>query len=606
MAALSVATFGVALVMHGLFVPRDPTFGGPTVMQWWVLAVLFASTEVFVIHLPSRRSNHTISLAEIPLVLGLVFAAPHHLLIGRMVGGAAALLFYRRQEPRKAAFNLTIFYLETVGALVVVARLSPDSMLDPVAWPAVMAGVAVSALVGSLLVSAAITLTDPSRTVREVATQLQSGLLVSLVVGIVAIVAAILLSVDGRAIVIVLVVGTMAYAAMGVFGRLFRRHADLLALHGFAAEIASVADSVEDAAGRMLSLVTDRLRISELAMAIDAGGEHPRLWVSRQGIDGARPFRRTALADLIDQVAACDHEEACGCGAGLLGGGRGVGVVVTEGQQPAGVLFVAERASDRGRIERSDRQLLGSMARHFSAVLSGLLANDRLQREVVEKQRVIDSKDELIASVSHEVKTPLTAVLGFSEVLSNGELDGPDEMSEAVDAIKNHAHALNNIVEDLLTAARAELGRLELYATATPILLTVRRAVEHLDAEGGGRIEVEGGEMFAHADPARLRQVVRNLVANARRYGGSTVRVVVRAEDDAVIVAVMDDGEGVPGDAVDRIFLPYESAHPRGSQPGTVGVGLPMSRELARLMGGDLRYRREGIWTVFEVRLQPS
>jgi signal transduction histidine kinase len=111
---------------------------------------------------------------------------------------------------------------------------------------------------------------------------------------------------------------------------------------------------------------------------------------------------------------------------------------------------------------------------------------------------------------------------------------------------------------------------------------------------------------FANTDPARLRQIVRNLVANARRHGGPRVRIAVAADRDRVLVSIMDNGDGVPPDALDRIFLAYESAHPRTGQPGTLGVGLPMSREPARLMGGDLRYRHIGKRAIFEVVLQPA
>jgi signal transduction histidine kinase len=109
----------------------------------------------------------------------------------------------------------------------------------------------------------------------------------------------------------------------------------------------------------------------------------------------------------------------------------------------------------------------------------------------------------------------------------------------------------------------------------------------------------------ALCDPARLRQVLRNLLTNAERYGGPNVAVVVDTEgDDSVVVDVVDDGPGIPPHDWDRIFEPYQRAHEAPGQPDSVGVGLAISRQLATLMGGTLDYRYDGR-SVFRLRLPP-
>jgi len=104
-------------------------------------------------------------------------------------------------------------------------------------------------------------------------------------------------------------------------------------------------------------------------------------------------------------------------------------------------------------------------------------------------------------------------------------------------------------------------------------------------------------------DPARVRQIVRNLISNADGHGGPTIGVSVSAVGETARLTVWDDGPGVPPDEVETIFDPYHRVDPDGSVPGGVGLGLSISRQLARLMGGDLRHRRRSGRTVFELTL---
>ncbi|MDK1039464.1 MAG: ATP-binding protein, partial [Actinomycetota bacterium] len=94
----------------------------------------------------------------------------------------------------------------------------------------------------------------------------------------------------------------------------------------------------------------------------------------------------------------------------------------------------------------------------------------------------------------------------------------------------------------------------------------------------------------------------RNLITNAFRYGGPNIEVVTAAEQGLIAVEVIDDGGGIPTEDQDRIFIAYERAHHTAGQPGSVGVGLTISRTLAELMGGSLTYRFDGR-SVFRLEL---
>jgi signal transduction histidine kinase len=105
------------------------------------------------------------------------------------------------------------------------------------------------------------------------------------------------------------------------------------------------------------------------------------------------------------------------------------------------------------------------------------------------------------------------------------------------------------------------------------------------------------------ADPRRLRQILRNLLSNAYRYGGDSVRVVARCDHVGVAIEIADNGDGIPPDLRERVFEPYETAHTAVGVTGSVGLGLTVSRELARLMAGDLTYERADDRTIFRLTL---
>jgi signal transduction histidine kinase len=111
-------------------------------------------------------------------------------------------------------------------------------------------------------------------------------------------------------------------------------------------------------------------------------------------------------------------------------------------------------------------------------------------------------------------------------------------------------------------------------------------------------------EVQAVGDPARVRQVLRNLLTNAERYGGPEVAVSVEVDGPWVHVDVIDNGAGLPPDEWEPIFELYHRAHHQKSRPESVGIGLAVSRQLADLMGGSLTYSRRADRSVFRLTLQ--
>ena len=210
------------------------------------------------------------------------------------------------------------------------------------------------------------------------------------------------------------------------------------------------------------------------------------------------------------------------------------------------------------------------------------------------------SKDEFIAAVSHELRTPLTSVLGFAELMKADSGNFSVQQVEMLDHLVNQANDMSHIVEDLLVAARAEVGSVVLAIEAVelgPILAQVVAEVpSSFDAHGNGRL-------VAHCDRVRVAQILRNLLMNAHRYGGEHKSLHISAVDAFAVIEVRDSGSGIPLESRDRVFEPYVRAHDRPGMAASVGLGLTVSRQLAELMGGAVVYSREDGYTIFRLSL---
>ena len=153
-------------------------------------------------------------------------------------------------------------------------------------------------------------------------------------------------------------------------------------------------------------------------------------------------------------------------------------------------------------------------------------------------------------------------------------------------------------------AARADIGALEVESVPVNLHAQISQVLDSIGQVTD--VDVTGEQVRAVGDADRIRQVLRNLVSNAVRYGGDHVRVEVLADGTEAFVLVCDNGAPIPEDDRERIFEPYRRAHNAPGLVDSLGLGLAISRQLARLMGGDLTYRYENGESVFELTLPIS
>jgi signal transduction histidine kinase len=218
-------------------------------------------------------------------------------------------------------------------------------------------------------------------------------------------------------------------------------------------------------------------------------------------------------------------------------------------------------------------------------------AQDITERKTsqVALQMALSAKDAFIAEVSHELRTPLAAVVGLTASVLEGDRLTDDDR-ELLEIVRSQGEEMAHIIEDLLVAARSDNRSL------TVDISIVDAHAEALSVASKRDVEVVAPTepVRVIADPVRTRQVLRNLMTNAARYGRDPVRVEISPNGETVEISVSDAGDPIAEENRERIFEPYLTAHGNGANSGSIGLGLYISRSLARLMGGDLRYHHNG------------
>jgi signal transduction histidine kinase len=233
------------------------------------------------------------------------------------------------------------------------------------------------------------------------------------------------------------------------------------------------------------------------------------------------------------------------------------------------------------------------------------LARVQLETRIAAEHELTLAKDHFIADISHELRTPLTSIYGFSEVLLDDDHADPEATRDLVQLINRESGELARMVEDLLVAARDPGNELILEPSDVKIDDVLAETVHSLSRTGMD-IDLVAEEAMVVCDTLRLGQILRNLLSNSRRYGGSRVRIVGERAENGYVVDVQDDGRGVSKEMVPRLFTRFVHADGHAVTSGSVGLGLAVAQRLATAMGGDLTYARRGRWTTFTVTLPLS
>jgi signal transduction histidine kinase/ActR/RegA family two-component response regulator len=226
--------------------------------------------------------------------------------------------------------------------------------------------------------------------------------------------------------------------------------------------------------------------------------------------------------------------------------------------------------------------------------------NERLRSAAEALEAADRRKDEFLATLGHELRNPLAAIFSSAQLLPFRSGD-PDAVARLGEVLTRQARHLARLVDDLLDVSRITQGKLELRREDLDLRAAVRNAVEVCRPEAERRsqeiaVALPDAPATVHGDPARLEQIVQNLLHNASKFSPAGARLRVALEADAVhaTVRVEDPGEGIPPDLLPRVFdLFVQGASPGGAREG-LGIGLTLVRQLAALHGGRVEARSDG------------
>jgi signal transduction histidine kinase len=361
-----------------------------------------------------------------------------------------------------------------------------------------------------------------------------------------------------------------------------RRARRLEALCGFGAQTAGVVDTEE-----IWRLLCDRLAA---VLGADAAAlrtpllPEPRAWSGPAAGDAARE----AVAGLAEEDG-----EAMGR-TELAGGGAALRMALRHGDDPLGTLAV-------GWADAAQAEQDGAVAEMLAAQTAAALANARAYARLTE---AAFRRERFFSAMSHDLRTPITAIVGYSELLADGivgELNGQQlEMIERISQVSGH---LSQLVNDILDLAKLDAGRMEFHHEDVTLGDLVDEALVTVEPQARSkklelRTDVDPHrDTLLRVDPPRVRQILVNLLSNAVKFTEQgEVAVVAGQESGRTWLEVRDTGPGLPAgseEAVFEEFLQIAAGTKSKREPGS-GLGLAISRRLARAMGGDLTARGGG------------
>ena len=287
---------------------------------------------------------------------------------------------------------------------------------------------------------------------------------------------------------------------------------------------------------------------------------------------------------------------------------------LTDGAAIAAGMFDSEHPTDMYyRTSDNEKVLFSSQAiefkdhktgkRHFVVMLrdvgSERAVSHQLEEAVKQAESASQMKSEFLANMSHEIRTPLNGVIGMAQVLARSRLD--NAQTEQINTILESGNALMSLLNDILDLSKIEAGQLDISPISCDLrhkLRSVQKLFEPIASESGIAFQLfvdPSVPASLELDPVRVRQCVSNLLSNAMKFTEQgAVTVMVTAEPrpgnlHAVKIFVSDTGIGISDEKHDSIFAEFQQADGSTSRKyGGTGLGLSVTRSLARMMGGDI------------------
>jgi diguanylate cyclase (GGDEF)-like protein len=388
LAGLAGAIAAAAIALFA-FVVRDlPAYETGPHLPWWALAAAFAATELFVVHAHVRGSAHSLSLSELPLILGLLLATPQDLVIAQVLGPAVVLCLTRGHSPIKLVFNLAQFGLTAALAVITLHLIvAPGAEFGPALWGATFAAVAVGAVTGATLVFSAIALAEGVIPSRRLALMMGADLLVAMTNTSVGLAAAIVLARDPRAGWLLIAPACILLLAYRAYLSERTKHESLEFLYGVARSL-SRAHDIETALADLLRRTRDSFRVQTAEIVLFSGEDTPlRTALTAAGVEERMEPIEPALASALRDCVGREHAILLDRGEvrgqlrrylELRGIEQALVAPVPGETRLTGVMLLGDRLGAAATFTAEDLRLFETLANHAGISLE----YDRLEQAV--------------------------------------------------------------------------------------------------------------------------------------------------------------------------------------------------------------------------------
>jgi signal transduction histidine kinase len=328
---------------------------------------------------------------------------------------------------------------------------------------------------------------------------------------------------------------------------------------------------------------------ARVEVAHGTGGKAARATVNAQA------ERRS---ELRDQISSDTRDTAILVAAGLIAGLTGA-LLLFSGLIASMRRPLEELVDAAGRLAAGDRSARVEVGGLSETATLGAAFNEmagELEQEASQRDRLDRLKDEFVLTASHELRSPLTSVQGFAELLMLDRDSLTPKQVETVEIILDNCRHLVRLLNDLLDLARSDAGRLAVTPKASEVAPLIDDAVRTMrgQTESAGQLltqQVDPGLPLIEVEADRIRQILVNLLTNAHEYSpeGASIEVTARVVGTDVEIAVTDNGPGIPENQLEHIFERFVRGDAGLTQRvGGTGLGLAISKSLVELHGGTL------------------
>jgi signal transduction histidine kinase len=612
--ALNGLLLALATILYVTGVADLPAMGARFAIPWWVLALMFYFSELFVVHLQFRRDAHSFSVSEIPLVLGLFFVSPMGLLAAQLLGAGIALGFRRRQPALKFVFNLALLAVQVCVALLIFDPVK--SFDDPVGLAGILftwVATIVPGAIAAVAITSAIALSEGELQRKNLVHTFGFATIATLTNTSLGMVGVEIMWRSPESAWLLIIPTGLLLATYRLYTLQRQEHESLEFLYD-STRLASQSLKLESILPGLLAQARSMFRadIAEIVFFPSEEDESVRRSTSGPGVNlellreeqpnptqglwarVASEGESILLARPIENERLHQHFSARDIRDALV-------APLFAKQGVVGMLMVANRLGDVATFSREDLKLLETLANHASVSIENAKLVGSLEESLARLTEMNQLKDDFVAAVSHELRTPLTSIQGYVKTLLREDVSfTPEQQESFLRIVERQSERLHQLIEDLLVASRVQSSEVSAtYTTFSVPSLIEQVRDEYRDRTDAHQLTIRLADdlPFVMSDPVKLHQIVANLLDNAFKYSedGSCVSLKAERVGEAVKISVRDQGSGVPEDSREKIFDRFYQADQTATRSaGGTGLGLYICRNLAEAIGGRVWLEETG------------